>query len=286
MNPIVVHIVSGWSFFTGAALVALGLTIITPERARWRNVLGRLVAILGVIAMFVSATPFPLWTVVLGGTVLLGWLVIAGSARCPRTRQAFRVVAAAVVLVGASIALAWQLGPNLPPVEARRIDVIGDSISVGLEGAEPWTVILSREHDVDVRSHAQVSATAASALKQARAIEPGPTLVLLEIGGNDLLGSTTSAEFESDLDELLTAVVDHERVVVLFELPCPPTYEAFGRIQRRLAHRHGVHLVPRRVLVGILATGDATLDSIHLTPAGHERMAEIVWSIVRPAFDE
>jgi hypothetical protein len=36
--------------------------------------------------------------------------------------------------------------------------------------------------------------------------------------------------------------------------------------------------------MGILGSGGATLDSIHLSEAGHARMAGTIWEILRPAF--
>ncbi len=72
---------------------------------------------------------------------------------------------------------------------------------------------------------------------------------------------------------------------LLLEVPLPPFYHGFGRIQRRLAKKHGVKLVPKRVLLSILAGGDATLDSIHLSQAGQQKMAEVVWGIVGSGYE-
>jgi acyl-CoA thioesterase-1 len=109
-------------------------------------------------------------------------------------------------------------------------------------------------------------------------------VVLLEIGGNDLLGGTTTTDFERDLDGLMTALRAPDRQLILFELPLPPFRHEYGYIQRRLSQKHQVALVPKRVFLGILAGGDSTLDSIHLSQAGHERMAECVWELTEPAF--
>jgi acyl-CoA thioesterase-1 len=114
-------------------------------------------------------------------------------------------------------------------------------------------------------------------------VEPR-SIVIAEIGGNDLLGSTTPEAFERDLDALLARMGSDGRTVLLLELPLPPGYNRFGQIQRGLAARHGALLVPKRVLMGVLASGGATLDSIHLSQAGHARMAETIWRIVWPAF--
>ena len=39
-----------------------------------------------------------------------------------------------------------------------------------------------------------------------------------------------------------------------------------------------------RVFLSVIAGRDSTLDSIHLSQAGHERMAECVWGLVESAF--
>lgn len=72
----------------------------------------------------------------------------------------------------------------------------------------------------------------------------------------------------------------------MFELPLPPFCNEFGRVQRRLAAKHGVTLIPKRVFATVLAGEEATLDSIHLSRAGHERMAEVVWGLIRGAYAE
>ena len=87
-----------------------------------------------------------------------------------------------------------------------------------------------------------------------------------------------------DLEALLSRLKSNGRTVIVLELPLPPTFNRYGEIQRRLARRHGVRLVPKRVLLGILTTGGATLDSVHLSETGQALMAETIWGILRPAF--
>lgn len=72
----------------------------------------------------------------------------------------------------------------------------------------------------------------------------------------------------------------------MVELPLPPLCNGFGLVQRRRAAEHGVALIPRRVLMGVLTGDDATTDGLHLTPAGHERMAGAVWAALRPVYGE
>ncbi len=106
------------------------------------------------------------------------------------------------------------------------------------------------------------------------------SLVLAEIGGNDVLRANRPEAFERGLDVLLAKLCEGGRTVVMFELPLPPFHNRYGEVQRRLASRHGVQLIPKRVLMGLLRTDGATVDGIHLSARGHELLAETVWGII------
>ena len=126
--------------------------------------------------------------------------------------------------------------------------------------------------------------TTSSALTHSKAHEIHSPVVIVEIGGNDLLGTTTAAKYARDLDALLAHLSAPERQIMMFELPLPPSYNEFGRLQRALAKEYHVKLVPRRIQLSIIADSDSTLDTLHLTEAGHHRMASCVWQLVRAAF--
>ena len=53
-------------------------------------------------------------------------------------------------------------------------------------------------------------------------------LVLIEIGGNDLLMGVSSSEYGRALDALLSKVAAPNRTVVMFELPLLPNKIAYG----------------------------------------------------------
>jgi acyl-CoA thioesterase-1 len=131
-----------------------------------------------------------------------------------------------------------------------------------------------------------MGAKVGSMLRKAEKTPVEDGIILLEIGGNDLLGSTSSIDFDRDLDQLLAKLCGNGRIVLMFELPLPPLANEFGRIQRSLAKKYGVHLVPKRIFVGVLTADGATVDSVHLSPRGHELMAETVWSLIRTAYTD
>jgi acyl-CoA thioesterase-1 len=63
-----------------------------------------------------------------------------------------------------------------------------------------------------------------------------------------------------------------------------PFANEFGRIQRRLAHKHGVVLIPKRAFAGLLAADNATVDSVHLSRHGQELMGTLVWELIQGAY--
>lgn len=101
-------------------------------------------------------------------------------------------------------------------------------------------------------------------------------IVLIEIGGNDLLSGVPSHEFEQALEAIFLKVVAPGRTVVMFELPLFPHTIAYGQIQRRLAAKYGVWLIPKRFFIYVISGPGATLDGLHLSDAGAHRMAALV----------
>lgn len=179
--------------------------------------------------------------------------------------------------------------PVLTAVHDRRIAVIGDSITAGhgeSDLTQKWPAILRDRHGVAVEDFSKAGATAASAAKGLEQVSIAAPVVIVEIGGNDFLGGGSVAAFEAGLDALLKAVCQPGRQVAMFELPIPPLYEGFGRVQRDLASRHGVALIPKRILLSVIAAADATVDSLHLTQQGHDEMADVVWTLLAPAMPE
>jgi acyl-CoA thioesterase-1 len=182
---------------------------------------------------------------------------------------------------GALAELPYQVVPPLRPVEQRRLYLFGDSLSAGVgeKVAENWPEQMGRLNDLEIANYSRAGATVATALQQASHATLGDGIVLLEIGGNE-----SRDKFADDLEKLLQRVCQPGRQVVMFELPIPPLQNAFGRAQRRLAAQYGVLLIPKRILISVIASDGSTLDTLHLSKQGHKQMAETVWRIIHPAY--
>jgi acyl-CoA thioesterase-1 len=282
MNWVVFQIASGRAFFAAVALLVAAVLLRSNGSPRMRRV-STWSFLVGLIALSVSAAPMPYWAYALIVLAIamglfanrLGKYAVAASG------------AAAICLVAVALHEArYHVMPVLGQAPARQIAVIGDSITAGYgsnDSTQEWPAILRDQHGVVVQDLSRMGESAASAAKQVQQHPIDAPVVIIEIGGNDFLGRSSVREFEEGLNSLLKAVSKPGRQVAMFELPIPPLYEGFGRVQRDLASRYGVALIPKRILLSVVEAAEATVDSIHLTQQGHDRMAGFVWALLEPA---
>lgn len=273
---------SGLVFWLGTGLVLGGFCGRIWAKKHWSDRLSVYSVDFGLVLVVLSAVPLPyvVYVAAIGVTIL--WLV---GEKSPRPWWQRRRYALRVCLVGAwLLAVLWELPYQFTPRMISRkgqIHVIGDSISAGLGGkAVPWPDLLAESRNWQVHSYARAGATTSQALLQAERLPDEAEIVIVEIGGNDMLSGKPVADFERDLDALLSLVRQKSQQVVMFELPLPLLFNEYGRVQRMLSARHEVRLAPKRLLMGVLSTGNATEDSVHLTQSGHQQLAEVVSGMI------
>jgi acyl-CoA thioesterase I len=252
-SALLYSIYSGQLFFGAAALLLVAL--VAPKR---------IAGVLAMLAVALAAFSGPLIGTLLTMTAFALW------------RWKGPVIAASLCL----LAVVLELPYHVITRELRlpsRIFVIGDSLASGGFGeAKPWPGILETKLAVPVVNLSLASAGAQIALE--RQVPELPLvavkgeLVIIEIGGNDMLDGTGAARFASHLDRLLEVTAGH-RDVAMLELPLLPGRWLYGFSQRWLAWKHGCVLIPKRVLARVLAAPENTSDGIHLTQRGHEALA-------------
>jgi acyl-CoA thioesterase I len=291
MNPFVLYLVSGEALYSGAALL-LALIAVSPFlKNRWLQSVRILFAGGALGLMMMACPPLPYWLdgLFVGAFVL--WLVVSIPPRIVATapkppapaRRRLRLAATTALtlltLLLPALELPHRRRPTFSGPQADHLVVIGDSISAGIGRDEPWPHILQSASGIPVKNLSQAGAFAADALAKTAQLTPADTLVLIEIGGNDLLSDTPSATFETNLDKLLSDVAPN-RTVIMFELPLLPHRIAFGQIQRRVAAKYHIQLIPKRYFVQALRAG--TSDGLHLSPTSAQYMADMVDSLLKP----
>jgi acyl-CoA thioesterase-1 len=279
MIRIALFFADGRAFFIGTALLVVGLLLASRRRGEWR---ARTVVFIGTALVVVSATPLPYLVYGFWLVALLAWVTAEFNSKTPPRTRTILTITAVIASVAAVVGeFPFRRMPQLAASRADRLVVIGDSLSAGMgSGETTWPRVLRAESGLEVIDLSQAGATVSSAITQAARTPPGPAIVVLEIGGNDLLGYTTLASFESGLERLLKRVSGPDRQLLMFELPLPPFKNGYGRAQRGLARRYGATLIPKRVLAGAIGSAGGTLDGLHLSDAGHRRMAQAVGGIL------
>jgi acyl-CoA thioesterase-1 len=279
---------SGAAFFAGVGLVLVAAAIFIIYQRSWCARIATLGALTGLILIALSATPLLYWFYGLAGLVSLLWLVAERSERktISRIRPSLRCTVVFLWCVAILMEIPYHFAPTLKPAGRPTLYIFADSVTAGMGETSmvTWPNLLARTHSIDVLDYSQMGAKVGSMLRKAEKTPVGDGIILLEIGGNDLLGSTSAIDFERDLDLLLAKLGGKGRIMLMFELPLPPLANEFGRIQRSLAKKYAVHLIPKRIFVSVLTTNGATVDSVHLSPRGHELMAETVWSLIRTVY--
>ena len=285
MNTIICHLVGGDAFFSGLFAIAAGAFLVAHTRERHCRV-ANFSILAGWLLVIASAAAISIWNYLI--LVVLTVLAVfanlmqrardSGESASDRLEQSIMVrrhIALYLAALGTAVieftsqASVIQLSPNQP------LFVVGDSLSAGINDNTdiPWPNCLDEMLAVKVTNHARAGATCRSAVGQLEEIS-GECVVIVEIGGNDLLSGRTSKEFHDDLDALLTVAKSPTRRLIMFELPLPPLFNGYDYAQRELAIKHEVALIPRHLLAGVLFSENATLDSIHLSNEGHVRLAE------------
>ena len=282
MNRIILGFADGSMFFAGLLLSTGALWLLICARIRLGRPALNVTAIVGMVAVVASATPMPLWAYFV-------WIISAVSALVLVNRTASstrsQVLSCSVVLM-ATVALCVAELPNrrLPELrvpEGTTVYVLGDSISAGVGTRERcWPSVLEEMTHLRTVNLARPGATVEGAIAQAKGIVHPHGIVIVEIGGNDLLGGTNASVFHEQLDTLVSALCADQHSVLLLELPLFPFQNAFGQAQRAVARKHGVTLLPKLYFARVLGTDNGTLDGLHLSQAGHDAMASTIADVL------
>lgn len=268
------HFMNGQSFFSGMllVLVAVGLRFVV-KKPRLRSALN-LVVILGIVFVLASATPCPYWWY---GVWLLA--LVSSLVHYPWCRYPCSVLLLLFSIGMMAYELPYHISPRISTAGISRIYVIGDSLA---SGAEPkgknWPEIIGDESGIPVTRLSFGGATTKTILHEAERIQDEPSIVLLEIGGNDLLAGNPT--FFEDLNRLMEHVAAPNRKMVMVELPLPPSYNRYGMVQRALAKKYDATLIPKKHLAAVLSATGATEDGLHLSVFGHKLLAEHILGLL------
>jgi acyl-CoA thioesterase I len=278
---LVLFFVSGDSLYLGAALLLAVIVASMYLRSRSALAARNIAAWLALALMVLASPPFSWVVCVAFVAAFLFWFVASNTAVRSGAAAWLRPAAAAVLFLFVVALSASELVHRRMPVitgtPSDHLVVIGDSISAGIDPRSPtWPMLYEKMTGVGVKNLATPGAVVADGRAMLYKVTPDDRVFLIELGGNDLLSGEPSATFSRNLETLLSKIAAPGRTIVMFELPLLPTRTEYGRIQRQLASKYGLWLIPKHNFTAVISGPDATLDGLHLSETGARRMASLV----------
>jgi hypothetical protein len=202
------------------------------------------------------------------------WLIRERVAAAARSAGVMRAVVFASC-VGLAVWVAPRvLPPKIPAGGTDRLYVMGDSLGLGPGGRGTWPRLLEDLTSLKVSDLTEPGQPLRRARRRTAFVQESPSVVLLSLGGCDIVDGIEVDQFESLLRYILIGVGRPTRTLVMIELPLRPFQNQYGAAQRELAREYGAVLIPKRVLAWAMYESNARFDSYELGPAGHKALAE------------
>jgi len=198
--------------------------------------------------------------------------------------------------------LAWLLlMPMLAcakgPDTRAAVLVVGDSLSAAhnIPAASGWVNLLQQRVKQQIKAPPAIINASISGETTAGALTrlPGllekhrPSVVVIELGGNDALRGLTPAQLQGNLEKMIVASQKAGAKVLLLGIDVPPNYGPAYRQRLRqtyagLAKQYDVPLLPFLLEGVALKPNLMQADGLHPTAAAQPQVLDNVWPLLKP----
>jgi len=187
-------------------------------------------------------------------------------------------------------ALLTGCGERVPRVAAVGPDEVivafGDSLTYGTGAAESESypaVLAQLIGRRVVRAGVPGEVTAQGLVRLPQVIEEHrPALVIVCLGGNDMLRKLDEAQIRSNLRQIIRTLRDRGIAVVLVGVPKPALLTSAAAFYGELAKEYRIPY-EGKILNHIMHQFDLKADAIHPNAKGYRRMAEAIAELLREA---
>ena len=198
-----------------------------------------------------------------------------------------------IVLLAAAIALAAACGSKakegaLPP--GSRVVALGDSLTAGagVTPEEAWPNLLAKRTGWAVINGGVSGDTSRAALHRLPALldEHNPVLVLVALGGNDMLRRIPQEETIANLGQTLAMIKAHGAKPVLLATPQPSVAGAVFQnlsaadFYKRVAEEQQVPLI-EDAIADALSDPQMKGDPLHPNAAGHVQLSQKILDVLK-----
>ena len=198
-----------------------------------------------------------------------------------------RVVYALVIALAVMLAACGEKTPKLPRLAATDVVVaFGDSLTygTGAHESESYPTVLGKLIGRTVVRAGVPGEVTAQGLARLPAVvdEHNPRLVILCLGGNDMLRQVRDAEIAQNLRGIIKALRDRKIGVVLVGVPKPALITSAPVFYADLAKEFAIPY-EGKVVTSVLYSNETKSDPIHPNARGYRRMAEAIAQLLKSA---
>lgn len=178
----------------------------------------------------------------------------------------------------------------MPNLESTGTSVVclGDSLTAGA-GAAPEEAYPARLEELlgvpVVNAGVPGDTTADGLARLGSVLSHDPWLVIVELGGNDLLRRRPVEDAHADLSALVEGLLAAGAAVVMVETEAPLFGGEYDELSASVARRYGLPLV-EGVVGEVLGDPGRKSDQIHPNAAGYADIARAVAHVVEPLVEE
>jgi len=200
--------------------------------------------------------------------------------------RAFRAAAAALV-IAACLPGCGERVPRIPAVGPNEVIVaFGDSLTYGTGAAESesYPAVLGQLIGRNVvRAGVPGEVTAQGLARLPQVIEEyRPALVIVCLGGNDMLRRMDEAQVRRNLREIIRAIKARGIAVVLVGVPKPALIASAPAFYGELAQEFGIPY-EGKIVTDVMYQLELKADPIHPNARGYRRMAEAIAELLKKA---
>jgi lysophospholipase L1-like esterase len=186
----------------------------------------------------------------------------------------------AVVLAGCS-----AKAPKLPLLAVDDVIVaFGDSLTYGsgAKAQESYPAVLAQLINRKVVRAGVPGELTAQGLARLPAVieEHNPRLVIVCLGGNDMLRRVNEAEIKHNLRAIIVDIRARDIAVVLVGVPKPALIMSAPELYADLATEFGIPY-EGNIVTSVLYRSEYKSDSIHPNAQGYRKMAEAIAELLR-----
>ena len=194
------------------------------------------------------------------------------------------IIAAAIIFILISIFVYFSKHNN-PVNDAKPIVFFGNSITAG-QGAgagEDFPSLVGKTLNVPIVNAGVSGNTTHDAFLRINedVLSKNPSVVVIELGGNDLLDRVDIKETKRNFEQILSKIKPIGAKIVILEIKFVLFNKIYETDLRDLAKKYDAVYVPD-ILEGVISDQSLKFDDLHPNAKGYQKIAEKLIPIIAP----